>query len=222
LTVDPDLAETGQAYAFTGDDPLNSTDPLGLKCKKGHTCPKPKAKAKKSSCRAGYTCVTKKGQDPSYDSKADQRAALKQEQRSADGPCWPFTSCDTGPAFDVSASQLLKGVGVFAGGVALFTGVGDVIDGFAGASEESVFSGSDVLGQTSRASGAVATVADAPACAQGDEASCVGMFAGGGGVALSGASAIPAVGWTAPAFRIGGVVTGGVGTGFDIYGLWNG
>jgi hypothetical protein len=31
LTVDPDLAETGQAYAFTGDDPLNKTDPLGLK-----------------------------------------------------------------------------------------------------------------------------------------------------------------------------------------------
>jgi len=30
LTVDPDLAETGQAYAFTGDDPLNKTDPLGL------------------------------------------------------------------------------------------------------------------------------------------------------------------------------------------------
>ncbi len=30
LTVDPDLAETGQAYAFTGDDPLNATDPLGL------------------------------------------------------------------------------------------------------------------------------------------------------------------------------------------------
>jgi hypothetical protein len=28
--VDPDVAETGQPYAFTGDDPLNSTDPLGL------------------------------------------------------------------------------------------------------------------------------------------------------------------------------------------------
>jgi hypothetical protein len=31
LSVDPDLAETGQPYAFTGDDPLNKTDPLGLK-----------------------------------------------------------------------------------------------------------------------------------------------------------------------------------------------
>ena len=30
LSVDPDLAETGQPYAFTGDDPLNATDPMGL------------------------------------------------------------------------------------------------------------------------------------------------------------------------------------------------
>lgn len=30
LSVDPDVAETGQPYAFTGDDPLNATDPLGL------------------------------------------------------------------------------------------------------------------------------------------------------------------------------------------------
>jgi hypothetical protein len=28
--VDPDLPETGQPYAFTNDDPLNLTDPLGL------------------------------------------------------------------------------------------------------------------------------------------------------------------------------------------------
>jgi len=32
LSVDPDVAETGQPYAFTGDDPLNATDPLGLRC----------------------------------------------------------------------------------------------------------------------------------------------------------------------------------------------
>ncbi len=40
LSVDPMLAETGQPYAFTGDDPLNETDPLGLKgwyCKNGKT-----------------------------------------------------------------------------------------------------------------------------------------------------------------------------------------
>jgi RHS repeat-associated protein len=30
LSVDPDVAETGQPYAFTGDDPVNETDPLGL------------------------------------------------------------------------------------------------------------------------------------------------------------------------------------------------
>jgi hypothetical protein len=31
LSVDPLLSQTGQPYAFTGDDPLNVTDPLGLK-----------------------------------------------------------------------------------------------------------------------------------------------------------------------------------------------
>jgi hypothetical protein len=30
LSVDSDVAQTGQPYAFTADDPLNATDPLGL------------------------------------------------------------------------------------------------------------------------------------------------------------------------------------------------
>jgi hypothetical protein len=34
LSIDPDIAETGQPYSFTGDDPLNSTDPLGLESEK--------------------------------------------------------------------------------------------------------------------------------------------------------------------------------------------
>ena len=29
LSVDPDLSQTGQPYAYTGDDPLNATDPSG-------------------------------------------------------------------------------------------------------------------------------------------------------------------------------------------------
>jgi hypothetical protein len=31
LSIDPDVAETGQPYAFTADDPLNGTDPMGLR-----------------------------------------------------------------------------------------------------------------------------------------------------------------------------------------------
>jgi RHS repeat-associated protein len=30
LSVDPDVAETGQPYAYTNDNPVNDTDPLGL------------------------------------------------------------------------------------------------------------------------------------------------------------------------------------------------
>jgi hypothetical protein len=30
LSIDPDVAKTGQAYVFTRDDSLNATDPLGL------------------------------------------------------------------------------------------------------------------------------------------------------------------------------------------------
>jgi RHS repeat-associated protein len=32
ISVDPELATTGQPYAFTSDNPLNSEDPLGLHC----------------------------------------------------------------------------------------------------------------------------------------------------------------------------------------------
>jgi hypothetical protein len=31
LTVDPDLVETGQPFAYAGDDPVNDRDPMGLK-----------------------------------------------------------------------------------------------------------------------------------------------------------------------------------------------
>jgi hypothetical protein len=48
LSVDPDVSETDQPYSFTDDDPLNATDPLGLKC--GHG-PCPKKKKKKSETR---------------------------------------------------------------------------------------------------------------------------------------------------------------------------
>jgi RHS repeat-associated protein len=31
LSVDPDVSQTGQPYAYAGDDPVNNTDPLGLR-----------------------------------------------------------------------------------------------------------------------------------------------------------------------------------------------
>ena len=46
LTIDPDVASTGQPFVFTNDDPLNATDPLGLFCLFGHV-----NKKKNSPCR---------------------------------------------------------------------------------------------------------------------------------------------------------------------------
>jgi RHS repeat-associated protein len=39
LSSDPMVATTGQPYAFTGDDPLDGTDPLGRDCQNTDTCP---------------------------------------------------------------------------------------------------------------------------------------------------------------------------------------
>jgi uncharacterized protein RhaS with RHS repeats len=62
LSVDPDLAETDQAYAFTGDDPLNKTDPLGLSGSGGYdpsylkATAKTKAYCKKHPNAKGHNC----------------------------------------------------------------------------------------------------------------------------------------------------------------------
>jgi RHS repeat-associated protein len=43
MSVDPDVAATGQPYAFTGADPINAMDPLGnFVCESGGTCGTPK------------------------------------------------------------------------------------------------------------------------------------------------------------------------------------
>jgi RHS repeat-associated protein len=62
LSVDPDVAETGQPYAFTGDDPLNETDPLGLTgSAKAHAIYENQVNANKKYCKAhpnatGHNC----------------------------------------------------------------------------------------------------------------------------------------------------------------------
>jgi hypothetical protein len=81
LSVDPDVAETGQPYAFTGDDPLNATDPLGLAA--GHLSADAECKdLHKSNSKAHKFCVTarKKQIREGPIDKADQRL-LKQARR---------------------------------------------------------------------------------------------------------------------------------------------
>ena len=50
LSIDPEVAETGQPYAFTGDDPLNVTDPLGLSGSSGIAAAVAYAQAVKKKC----------------------------------------------------------------------------------------------------------------------------------------------------------------------------
>jgi hypothetical protein len=61
LTVDPDVAETGQPYAYTGDDPLNATDPLGLAAAPNY---KPRAACGQSRNLNSKACKTYRKNNP--------------------------------------------------------------------------------------------------------------------------------------------------------------
>jgi hypothetical protein len=60
LSVDSDVQMTDQSYAFTNDDPLNGTDPLGLciRVLNGGCVPTPVAQASKSKAKPKSTTVT--------------------------------------------------------------------------------------------------------------------------------------------------------------------
>ena len=54
LSVDPAVAQTGQPYAYTGDDPLNATDPLGLTA---GPQPPPRALCSSRALRHVHNCM---------------------------------------------------------------------------------------------------------------------------------------------------------------------
>jgi hypothetical protein len=58
LSVDPLVAETGQPYAFTGDDPVNETDPLGLVIPGGPGCPKKGCPSATPTLKSSYPSST--------------------------------------------------------------------------------------------------------------------------------------------------------------------
>jgi RHS repeat-associated protein len=74
LSVDPDLAETGQPHAFTGDDPLNRTDPLGLTA---GPHPPPKSACAHQSHKKNCEAKVKKQESCGRLSCADVRNAHK-------------------------------------------------------------------------------------------------------------------------------------------------
>ena len=216
--MDPDLADTGQPYAFTGDDPLNATDPLGLKKKDK----KKQHHEDNEACPPGYICIHHSYPDPDYASPADERAALKAANAAIDGPCWPMTRCDTGPAFDVSGSQLLKGAAVVAGGLSLLTGTGDLLDSFGVFGDDSVLSGSETLSRTATISGFAASAADTPSCIQGNHDSCASAVLAGSGAAFSGLSEAETLRSLSASIKGGGIALGYEGTVLDVYGLAQG
>ena len=64
LSVDPLVDSTGQPYVFTNDNPLNATDPLGLKGAPGMTCIAMTVKACNAQGRAAVARLEKVGFNP--------------------------------------------------------------------------------------------------------------------------------------------------------------
>jgi RHS repeat-associated protein len=219
LSIDPDVAETGQPYAYTADDPLNSTDPLGL-CARHHKCPETARKPSHAKRAMPLSAKKYAGENRPLKTVLGE-GGTSVDQSYGDPPCGPTNPCDTGPAFDVSGGQVLKAVGVVAGAVAALTGVGDVIDSV-GLEGLGLSGDSDILSTTARVSSVVAGGADIPACVNSDRAACAGVaggFVGGLSASLPNAAGFSPLMSTA---KVGGIAFGVAGTGIDIYGLRSG
>ena len=103
------MAQTGQPYAYTGDDPVNATDPLGLKtkCKKGHSCPP--TSNKKPAVNHGSSGQSAKCVGP---------GAPTQAQLEACGGGYTITGKPHAPTDSWSGNNPLKSVAGTAAGVA--------------------------------------------------------------------------------------------------------
>ena len=100
VTVDPDLAETDQAYAFTGDDPLNATDPNGL-------CPQRGKRNLKKTDPTDESNPTQQEKEVG-DRNAQKRASAKRlppksarkKAKLKNVPLPPPTNCEPSPVAD--------------------------------------------------------------------------------------------------------------------------
>jgi RHS repeat-associated protein len=207
LSVDPDLSQTGEPYAFTNDDPLNLTDPLGL-------------------IGAGNFC-SRYGSHSRQCKAATKAANALQKKLCKSGGCGRGGFTSVTHWVDTHHKAIIVTIGVVAGIAAAATGVGAVVEGAtalsaaAGAGIATGEAASDVastsvgLALTSAGTGAVATGLDATSCAGGDQTACVGATLGGVGTvagaldflpSLAGASAGPGLGAASASFGVAAAI----------------
>jgi hypothetical protein len=127
LSVDPLVDETGQPYAYTGDDPINALDPSGL-----GLIPSWVSSAADSighgvisvgECLENYDCLSPEGLANAGAGFADQAAQL------LDGLICTGTSEQTCPTWSVGAPYPCGPQGSYQVGEAAFFGVGFAIPG---------------------------------------------------------------------------------------------
>ena len=161
LSVDPDVAETGEPYSFVSGDPVNGIDPSGL-------------------CNDDQGVHVYNGPCTGAQLAGIEQAATQARAAGVATPCSNILSC----AFQADATVtehhwrgIATGIGIVAGAAALVTGVGAIADltiiGVDGST----------LGVASAATSVLAGGSDLPACIAGSDASCAGAaaaFVGGG------------------------------------------
>jgi hypothetical protein len=150
--VDPLVDETGQPYAYAGDDPANQPDPTGLCAGPDGICTNPAtgtlelntADLSTDNPCNGASNLSLATQYEEYVGVFLQAHSIQLEQEVLDqGGGW---------------SGFFQGLGLVAGGIAAVTGVGDILDiSIAGIEGES-------LSDVAYASGAAAAISDAPGC----------------------------------------------------------
>jgi RHS repeat-associated protein len=111
LSIDPQVATTNQPFVFTDDDPLNSTDPLGLFCLFGHVSSKKNSPCRGSAEASAVVKVVKKVVKPVVQvAKPAVDAVVKSAVKVA-----KVTSCIAGSFWPTSPSLGAAGVTTGAG-----------------------------------------------------------------------------------------------------------
>jgi len=165
LSVDPMVGVTGQPYAYTGDDPVNGVDPLGL-------------------IGAGLAC-SQFGSQSSQCTAAQQVSAQVTSSETAGqaGANEPIIDI-AGPIVNYVVHHPLQTVGLVVGVIAIATGVGALAGGVI-IGDVTISAGT--LGAASFVAGSTGAALDGPACLDGHDATaCVGFGLNAGSALLGG------------------------------------